>query len=330
MQQPPILALRELRISMPIAGNTCELVKGLDLDLYAGQITGLVGESGCGKTLTANALLGMLPGRSASMHCSQFTLQGERDLSRLDETGWRQLRGRQLAMIFQEPQSAFDPVFTIGQQMLRVIQRQRGIDRKQAASIAQANLNECGLGETARILSSYPHQLSGGMRQRVMIALALSCEPAVLIADEATSALDVSSRDQVLALLRRAASQRRIAVLLISHDLAAVARVCNQLLVMYAGRIVETGPVQELLQQPQHPYTAALLRATARIADSRPEIVQPIEGRVQALQQAIAGCAFAERCQQASERCRLQRPELLGAPASGRSLACHHPIPALA
>jgi oligopeptide/dipeptide ABC transporter ATP-binding protein len=164
------------------------------------------------------------------------------------------------------------------------------------------------------------------MRQRVMIALALSCEPAVLIADEATSALDISSRDQILALLRRVASQRGIAVLLISHDLAAVARICDQVLVMYAGRIVETGPARTLFSQPQHPYTAALLQATARVAAGQPAVVQPIAGRVQALHQPTPGCGFADRCQKASALCKQQRPELLQGASSERSVACHHPL----
>jgi peptide/nickel transport system ATP-binding protein len=323
--QPAILSLRQLRISLPVAGKPCELIKGVDLDLIAGQVTGLVGESGCGKTLTANALMGMLPDRAARMSSGYFSLHGEQDLSGLDESGWRKLRGRELAMISQEPQAALDPVFSIGQQMLRVIQRQRRTDRHIALSIAQSNLIDCGLTETARILASYPHQLSGGMRQRVMIALALSCEPAVLIADEATSALDISSRDQILALLRRAASNRGIAVLLIAHDLAAVARICDQVLVMYAGRIVETGPSGSLFSQPHHPYTAALLQATARVAAIRPGIVQPIAGRVQALHLTLPGCSFAERCLQASALCTHQLPELLAEKASGRRLACHHP-----
>lgn len=324
-EQTALLTVRQLKVSLPVAGKLCDLVKGMDLDLYAGQVTGLVGESGCGKTLAANALLGMLPNRHARVHTSLFSLQGNGDLSQLDEPGWRQLRGRKLAMIFQEPHSALDPVFSIGQQMLRVIRRQRRTDRKSALIIAQDNLIDCGLIETDRILASYPHQLSGGMRQRVMIAMALSCEPTVLIADEATSALDISSRDQVLALLRRIVTNRGIALLLISHDLAAVARICDQLMIMYAGRIVESGPTRPLLSYPQHPYTEALLQATARIADARPAPVQPIPGRVKALHLAVPGCAFANRCQQASEVCTQELPELRYTKLSGHALACHHP-----
>jgi peptide/nickel transport system ATP-binding protein len=327
--QEPILTLRGLRISVPLVRNRCELVKGVDLDLQAGQVTGLVGESGCGKSITANALLGLLPGPSANMQARQFTLRtgsGDRDLSTLGEPGWRQLRGRQLAMIFQEPQSALDPVFRIGQQMVRVITRHRRVDNPSAREIAVANLEDCGLADTARILASYPHQLSGGMRQRVLIALALACEPRVLIADEATSALDIASREQVLALLRRAASQRGIAILLISHDLAAVARICDQVLVMYAGRVVESGPSVRLLRQPQHPYTAMLLQATARVSAHPPVAVQPVVGRAADLARHFPGCSFAERCNRATETCRQHCPEPVSHGDQAGYHCCFHPL----
>ncbi len=327
--QEAVLTLRGLRVSVPLPRGHAELVKGVDLDLHAGQVTGLVGESGCGKSLTANALLGLVPGPSAKMRAGQFTLRtggADRDLTTLGEAGWRQLRGGQIAMIFQEPQSALDPVFRIGRQMTRVITRHRRADQQGAREIAAANLRDCGLADTARILASYPHQLSGGMRQRVLIALALACEPRVLIADEATSALDISSRDQVLALLRRAATQRGIAILLISHDLAAVARICDQVLVMYAGRVVESGPSRRLLEQPQHPYTSMLLQATARVSGHSPVAVQPVSGRAADLARQIPGCAFAERCDRATETCRQQCPQpVVHGDKSGHH-CCFHPL----
>ncbi len=328
---PPeaVLTLRGLRVSVPLSRGPAELLKGVDLDLHAGQVTGLVGESGCGKSLTANALLGLVPGPSAKVQAGQLTLRtgsADRDLSTLDEAGWRHLRGGQIAMIFQEPQSALDPVFRIGQQMARIISRHRRVDQHNAREIAVANLRDCGLADTGRILASYPHQLSGGMRQRVLIALALSCEPRVLIADEATSSLDISSREQVLALLRRAASQRGIAILLISHDLAAVARICDQVLVMYAGRVVESGPSSRLLSQPQHPYTSMLLQATARVSAHTPIAVQPVAGRAADLAKHIRGCAFAERCNRASETCRQQRPEPVAEGDTPGYHCCFHPL----
>lgn len=325
-----VLSLRQLRLTLPRAGQRYELIKGIDLDLHAGEVLGLVGESGCGKSLIGNALLGLLPSPQASMQSQKFLLNGEHDLTTADEKRWRKLRGRHLAMIFQEPHSALDPVFTIGQQMLRVIRRHLSLDRRRAMDVAVASLVDCGLADSQRILQAYPHQLSGGMRQRVMIAMALSCKPEALIADEPTSALDITSRDQVLALLRHAAVHHGTAILLISHDLAAVARICDRALVMYAGRVLESGPAAVLLGQPLHPYTAALLQATPRISthisSRQPPTVKPIAGRVQALHLAVPGCAFAARCQRATELCSQQSPSLQAGNQSEHRVACHHPL----
>ncbi len=325
--KPTVLSLRQLHLTMPVAGQVRDLIKGIDLDLRAGEMVGLVGESGCGKSLTGNALLGLLPSPLASVHSQVFVLGDKQDLAAADEKAWRKLRGRHLAMIFQEPQTALDPVFTIGQQMVRVIRRHVPGNRQHALDLATASLADCGLGDTARILASYPHQLSGGMRQRAMIAMALSCKPEVLIADEPTSALDISSRDQILTLLRQAADRHNTAILLISHDLAAVARVCDRALVMYSGRVLESGPTARVLNQPQHPYTAALMQATPRISKSRPLAVQPIQGRVEALHLTLPGCAYAARCPRATELCSQRIPELKVSNGNGRAVACHHPLP---
>jgi len=322
-----VLSVRQLRLFMPVAGQQRELIKGIDLDVQSGEVVGLVGESGSGKTLTGNALLGLLPSPLARMRSQRFVLGNQVDLAGADEKRWRTLRGRHSAMIFQEPQSALDPVFTIGQQMMRVIRRHVTREPQHAAALASASLADCGLADSARVLASYPHQLSGGMRQRVMIALALSCKPEVLIADEPTSALDISSRDQVLGLLRQAADRHGTAILLISHDLSAVARICDRAMVMYSGRIVESGPTSRLLRQPLHPYSAALLQATPRISSSRPILVQAIAGRVEALHATLPGCAFATRCPRATELCRQQLPELRKHD-NEQQVACHHPLPA--
>jgi len=328
-----VLSLRQLRLSLAQAGQQFELIKGIDLDLHAGEVVGLVGESGCGKSLTGNALLGMLPSPQARMQCQEFLLNGEQDLAKADEKRWRQLRGRHLAMIFQEPHAALDPVFTIGQQMQRVIRRHMSVNRRRSGDLAAASLADCGLADGQRILNAYPHQLSGGMRQRVMIAMALSCKPEVLIADEPTSALDITSRDQILALLRHAAVHHGSAVLLISHDLAAVARICDRVLVMYAGRMLESGPAATVLSQPSHPYTAALLQATPRIStrtsSRQPPTVKPIPGRLQALHLPASGCAFTARCQRATELCQ-QLPELQPDDRHQHRFACHHPLAGIA
>jgi peptide/nickel transport system ATP-binding protein len=320
-----VLSVRQLRLSLEQAGQSIELIKGVDLDLHAGEVLGLVGESGCGKSLTANAIMGLLPAPSTRLHSERFLLNGSQDLRDLKEPQWRKLRGRPLAMIFQEPRSALDPVFTIGQQMRRVVRRHLGKGPGESRRIVSNSLAECGLGDTERILASYPHQLSGGMLQRAMIAMALSCSPQILIADEVTSALDISSRDQVLVLLRQIATRHGMAILMISHDLAAVARISDRVMVMYSGRIVESGLTAKLLRRPSHPYAAGLLAATPRLNSSAR--VQPIAGRVHALHEALPGCAFAPRCAAASTICTVERPVLRGVESPEHLLACHHPVP---
>jgi len=322
----PVLSVRELRLSLSSGKQYRTVLEGIDLDIHAGEIVGLVGESGSGKSLTANALMGLLPAHGARLDATTFVLGDEQDLSSLDEKRWRSMRGRDLAMIFQEPQLALDPVFTVGQQLFGVIRRHLKVGRKEAFRIASDTLFDCGLTDTDRILSSYPHEISGGMRQRVMIAMALSCQPKLLIADEPTSALDISSRDQVLALLFQAARKRNTAVLFISHDLAAIARICDRTLVMYSGRVVESGDTAQLLGQPRHPYTAALLAATPKINVDGPVPVRPIPGTVNPRLSLPSACSFANRCKFASELCSKQLPVLQGQDDSPGKVACHHPL----
>jgi oligopeptide/dipeptide ABC transporter ATP-binding protein len=210
--------------------------------------------------------------------------------------------------------------------LLSVIRRHLKTDRKETLRIAEDTLVDCGLTDTRRILGSYPHEISGGMRQRVMIAMALSCQPKVIIADEPTSALDISSRDQVLALLFQAARKRQTAVLFISHDLAAVARICDRIMVMYSGRVVESGETVQVLGQPRHPYTAALLAATPKISTGRPVPVRPIPGSASPQLSLPAACSFSGRCGFASELCSKQLPELKSHGEPVRTVACHHPL----
>ena len=326
----PVLSVRNLVLSQPSSTpgqDRIALIKGIDLDLFAGEILGLVGESGCGKSLTAKALLGMLPAENVQLECDHFVYSGDQDLSRLNEKQWRSLRGGHLAMVFQEPQSALDPVFTVGQQLQRVIQRHLNLDRLASRNLASKTLEECGLADPERVLASYPHQLSGGMQQRVTIAMALACQANVLLVDEPTSALDMSSRDQVLGLLQNAARQRNTAVMMISHDLAAVARICDRLLVMYAGRLIETGPAEQVLAQPSHPYTAALIAATPHLSDPPIRLVRPIAGQVSRLDQQGEACAFANRCSRASEICKLDQPQWSATQHSNGQVACHHALP---
>lgn len=323
--RPAALSVRELRVTLPLNGRQCAVVDRIGFDLAPGEIVGLVGESGSGKTLAASALLGMVPA-GGRMDAASLRM-GDHDLLALGERGWRRLRGNRIAMVFQEPLSALDPVFTVGQQITAVLRRHRGLRRREAQRRASVLLGSVGLAEPERLLNRYPHELSGGMRQRVLIAMALSCEPQVLVADEPTTALDAVTTAQVLELLRYSARATRAAVLLVTHDLGAAQRVCDRLLVMYAGRIAEEGPVRDLLQHPEHPYTAGLLAAMPRVTRGTPEPVRPMPGQAPAPACVPPGCAFSERCTRADQRCRAEMPALVPAAAgTAHRHACHHPL----
>jgi oligopeptide/dipeptide ABC transporter ATP-binding protein len=304
-------------------------VDRISFDLQAGEVLGLVGESGCGKSVTAAALMGLLPSPPARITADHILL-GDRDLARLDESGMRRVRGREMSMIFQEPLTALDPVFTIGSQLSTVIRRHRGGSRKEVIRTSAEMIGRVGISDTARICKSYPHQLSGGMRQRVMIAMAMACHPGVLIADEPTTALDVSTQAQVLGQLVELGRRSGTAILLITHDLGLVAQYCDRAMVMYCGRIMEESVVPELFARPAHPYTAGLLAAVPQVSkgDARP--VRAIPGSVPHPAKLPAGCHFAQRCERADEQCRESEPDLhsltsdQAAPAHRH--ACFHPI----
>jgi peptide/nickel transport system ATP-binding protein len=321
-----VLSVRQLKIHLQQKNQSGKLLKEMDLELNAGEIVGLVGESGCGKSITANALLGLLPGKQAHFTSEHWRLEDKLDLSRLNESGWRSIRGRDIAMIFQDPFAALDPVLRIGEQASRIIQRNRQISRKESLQLMRKALIQCGMADGERVMDSYPHELSGGMRQRSLIALTLCCRPKVIIADEPTSALDVSTADQVLGLLHQAARQTGAAILLITHDLAAVERICDRVMVMYGGRVVEEGPLPALLENPRHPYTAALLNATPRLSGKPARPVSPIPGQVTALLDLEECCPFASRCERADEQCFQQLPTWsTGTSHSGRT-RCFHPL----
>ena len=263
IQKPARAALevRNLWVRFGEGGGELAVVRGVDFEIYSGEIVGLVGESGSGKTLTGAALIGMLPA-VARQQADAIRIDG-RELTALDEPAWRRLRGPGLAMIFQDPLAALDPVLTIGSQLSRVFRRHRAMNGRDAFSAARAMLENVGLD--ASLAARYPHELSGGMRQRVVIAMAMACRPRVLIADEPTTALDVTSQAQILALIRNLAADIGSAVLLITHDLGLVAQSCDRALVMHAGRIIEEGPVLRLFEHPGHDHTAALLAAVPRL-----------------------------------------------------------------
>ena len=260
MTAAPVLSVRELGVALRHGRDHATVVHDISFDLHAGEVLALVGESGCGKTKTAEALLGLVPpelGRVTAQH----VLLGETDLAKLPESALRRVRGRELSMVFQEPLTALDPVFRAGQQLAAVFQRHRGLKRGQAREAAIEMLERVGFADPEHVLRSYPHELSGGMRQRVIIAMAMACRPRVLVADEPTTALDVTTQAQVLDQLIRLAAAAQTAILLITHDLGIVAQYCDRALVMKGGRILEDAPVERLFAAPSHPYTGELLAA---------------------------------------------------------------------
>jgi peptide/nickel transport system ATP-binding protein len=323
-----VLSVRNLNIRFTVDKQSRSIVEAASFTLGAGELVGLVGESGCGKSVTGAALLGMVSGPGVRVEADQLQLAGV-DLNALDEAGWRRVRGSQVSLIFQEPLTALDPVFTIGSQLTEVIRRHRRCRRGTARELAADALIAVGLADSGRILRSYPHELSGGMRQRVMIAMAMSCKPRVLVADEPTTALDVTTQAQILLQLRELARATGTAVLLISHDLGVVAQACDRALVMYCGQIVEEGPVEVLFSRPRHPYTAGLLAALPVLTQGPPRPVVAIPGSVPSLAQLPSGCRFNNRCAHALALCHEQAPSLQpGRPESpsGR-YACHYPLP---
>jgi len=314
MTSGPAVDVRDLCVEL----GGARLLDGLSFSIAAGQLHGLVGESGSGKTTAANALLRLLP-RGARV-TGAATVAGT-ELLRLDDAALARARGRTLAMVPQEPLAALNPVLTVGSQLSETLLVHGAATKADAREKAAALLEEVGMPDPRARLAAFPHQLSGGMRQRVLLAAALACQPAFLVADEPTTALDASLKGVVLALLRRLAHARRIAVLLISHDLPAVREVCSDVTVLYAGRLVEQGPVAEVFAHPRHPYTHALLGARPDPA-RRGGTLEAIAGVVPAPGDEVPGCRFHPRCPRAEARCRIDRPALS---TGAHRFACHVP-----
>lgn len=319
----PLITFRQLSVSFAAEKQRVRAVQEVSFAIHAGQTVGIVGESGCGKSVTAMALMGLLPPQAARIDSGEILFDGQ-DLLRLKANPMADLRGNQLALIFQEPMTALNPVLTIGEQLCEPLIRHRGETPKAAWLHATRLISEVGLARADSLMNSYPHQLSGGMLQRVMIAMALSCQPKLLIADEPTTALDVTVQAQILRLLRDRAQSRRMAMLLITHDLGVIAQMAEQVVVMYAGRVVESGPTAEILRHPQHPYTQGLI-ASRPVPGERRRRLYSIPGQVPDLAALPAGCAFADRCQRASAVCRQSLPPLLG---TTRQAACFHTLSA--
>ena len=302
----PVLSVRDLAVSLPVQGYLLEAVGEVSFDLRRGQIRGLVGESGCGKSITATALMGLLP--PGSMTAGRADLEGE-DLLGLSRAARERLNGRRLAMIFQEPMTALHPMLTVGYQIGEGMRKHLGVGKREARERGLELLRRVGIGSAARIWDSHSHELSGGMRQRVMIAMMLGCEPDVLIADEPTTALDVTIQAQILDLLEDLVRESGTAMLLITHDLGVVAEHCDDVTVMYAGRVIEHGSVRQVIDAPKHPYTVGLLKARPN-REVRAQRLESIPGRVPALDMMPSGCRFAPRCPRAQDTC-AEEPGLL-------------------
>ena len=300
-EAPPVLSVRELTVT--IGGGRTPAVRGVSFSLARGEAVGLVGESGSGKTLTCRSILGLLPpGCAVSGGGARLDGAAPTELGTLDRAGWRAVRGSRVAAVFQDPGSYLNPTLTVGRQLAEQLRVKLRLPRRAARARAVELLAEVGLREPAAVYHQYPHELSGGMQQRVLIALALSCRPDLLIADEATTALDVVVQAGILALLRRLRAEYGLALLLVSHDLAVVAETCDRVLVMYAGQIVESGPTGQVLNAPAHPYTRALLEVASLGSGGR-RALRTIPGTPPEAGAAPAGCAFAPRCAQATPAC---------------------------
>lgn len=303
-----LLEVRGLRTTFRTSRGQLPAVDGVDLDLEAGTIVGLVGESGSGKSVTARSILGLLPRNRASVEGS-VRLDGT-ELIGSSEAELRRIRGRRIAMVFQDPMTSLNPVLSIEDQIVETVRAHHDLSRRDARQIALDRLREVGVPSPERRLRQYPHELSGGLRQRVMIAIALSCDPEILLADEPTTALDVTIQSQILRLLQVVSHERRMAILLITHDLGVVAETCSRVVVMYAGRIVETSPADEFFVQQAHPYSAALLRCLPQAGGEQGRLFR-IEGAPPDPLRMPPGCRFGPRCPLTQERCRLEDQRLL-------------------
>jgi peptide/nickel transport system ATP-binding protein len=302
-----LLEVRDLFLEFKTSRGRLKALNGITFDVQPGEVFGLVGETGCGKTVTGLSVLRLLP-RSASITGGQVIFEGV-DLLTLGQSEIESVRGRKIAMIFQDPSTSLNPVFSNGSQIERVIRQHMKVTKQQAAVKALEVLAAVGLPDVERILRSYPHQLSGGMQQRVMIAMALSCNPRLLIADEPTTSLDVTIQAQILKLLRGLQKKFDVSVILITHNLGVIAQTCDRLAVLYGGRVAESGPTREIFVNPQHPYTRGLMNAIPR-PGSRGKRMAAIPGAVPTNPGAIVGCAFAPRCEFAFDHCHIESPAL--------------------
>ena len=318
---PPLLEVRNLRTEFRTGAGIVRAVDGVSYAVEPGETVAIVGESGSGKSVGALSILRLIPDPPGRVVAGEV-LFGGRDLMKLTEAEMREVRGGEIGMVFQEPMTSLNPVLTIGRQITEMIEQHRGGDRVAAEKRAVELLGLVGIADAPRRLKQYPHQLSGGMRQRVMIAIALACEPKLIIADEPTTALDVTIQAQILELMQRLTRQLGVALIVITHNLGIVARYAHRVNVMYAGRLVESGPAAAIYHDPHHPYTMALLKSVPRLDRPRQARLDPIEGQPPDLTRLDQGCSFRSRCRFALESCAAAMPSLDPTGTPGHFAAC--------
>jgi len=317
MTDTPLLSVRDLVVQFPTRKGVLTAVDGVSFDIQRGEVLGVVGESGAGKSMTGAAIIGLIepPGRIAS---GQVLLDGER-IDNLLVNQMRRVRGKKVGVVFQDPLTSLNPLYTVAQQLVETVRTHLPLSEKQAREHALALLDEVGIPAAKRRMDDYPHQFSGGMRQRVVIALALAAEPELVIADEPTTALDVSVQAQIIDVLKRLCSERGAAVMLITHDMGVIAETADRVAVMYAGRVAEIGPVRDVVQHAKHPYTQGLMGSIPTLAHDSDRLVQ-IHGSMPRLIDIPPGCAFNPRCEHAFDRCRQERPSPIQ--EGDRAVAC--------
>ena len=309
MTPPPLLEVQDLQTSFDLGGRPVVAVDGVGFSVSAGETLAIVGESGSGKSVTALSIMGLLPRRVGRITHGSIRL-GTRELTGLDDTEMRGIRGKEIGMIFQEPMTSLNPVHTVGTQIAEVLVEHESLSAADARARAIEMLELVGIPEPSRRVDSYPHEMSGGMRQRAMIAMALACEPSLLIADEPTTALDVTIQAQILDLMDELQERLGMAIIFITHDLGVVAQMARRVVVMYAGQVVETGPVDEIFNRPKMPYTAGLIASIPRLGSSRGQRLRTIPGNVPSISNRPSGCRFGPRCAHASDACRDTAPSL--------------------
>lgn len=322
----PVLDVKGLKTVFRTRGGEVHAVNDVSFHLRPGELLGVVGESGSGKSVTMMSLIRLLPSPPADIRSGQVLLNGQ-DLLKLDADALRDVRGARVGFVFQDPMTSLNPVFTVGNQIMEPLRRHKGMSRAQATERAVELLELVGIPDARKRLSSYPHQFSGGMRQRVMIAIALACDPDVLIADEPTTALDVTIQAQILELVKDLRQKLGMAIVWITHDLGVIAGIADRVMVMYGGQVVEQAPVRELFANPQHPYTRALLKTIPALTGEREARLQVIEGQPPILGAAPTACPFRGRCAHAFARCESENPQRRAIDAlpigQGHDVACH-------